>query len=136
MKVYKKYSFKTWNEWQQIVDRSAKNFSKKYSVYPMLLVANKHTLSQLDFIVQIRPDIDIYLRDKNTGEEFLAQKKSDEGIGNYANEDIGFNLSFCYALGLKDREFLLAYTDEEDGDNDDDDDNYTPVLPDIVSATL
>ena len=98
MKFEKKYLFKTWNDWNHAIAFSSEDFYSQFHYYPNYLLANDYTLSQIDFIASIRPDI------------------SPNKIGSFSNEEKGYDISFCIENELLNKEFTLVFDDEADKD--------------------
>ena len=128
MEFSKKYEFVNWNDWDHCVAYSIKDFYRIYKLYPNILLANRHTHSQIEFITAI-----------------IEEKKNnlhpvvDESIGNYldsivsGNDESGPITSFSddncdlvFAIAtepeLNDKEFVLLYDDEPE-----DDDHFAPT---------
>jgi len=98
MKFEKKYIFKTWNDWNHIIAFSVEDFSSHFHLYPNYLLANDYTLSQIDFIASIRPNINPKM------------------IGTFTSKEKGYEALFCIENMLLDKEFILVYDDESDED--------------------
>lgn len=129
MILQKKFYFKTWNEWTDIIADSIDHFHNYYELYPNKLIANEHTHSQMAFIAQIRPDIILYNVDKITKEHIPADKENDScDISKYLYKG-GHSLQFYTGKDIPDRQFLLLYDDEPDDDSDDNDDDGDDVAP-------
>ena len=118
MKFEKQYKFETWNEWNHIIHFSAKDFFEQFHFYPNYLLANHYTFSQIDFIANIRPDINVYETDESTGKDYLMDKEKGIGIGTFTDKDCGFEIQFCYDDEMTDEDFNLIYDDEPDEDDE------------------
>ncbi len=51
----KTYSLDKWTEWSCLMPSFIEEFYAEYTYYPNILQANKHTLSQIDFLSTIDP---------------------------------------------------------------------------------
>ena len=48
--IFKKiYSIENWTEWTKILNDAIKDFKKAFSFNPNIMLANKHTFSQINF---------------------------------------------------------------------------------------
>ena len=119
MKFEKQYKFETWNEWDHIIHISAEDFFNQFHFYPNYLLGNQHTFSQIDFIANMRPDMDIYKVEELTGKEYVVEKEKQTGIGIFTDKQCGFEIQFCIEEELADKEFNLIYDDEPDEDDED-----------------
>jgi hypothetical protein len=52
----KTYQFKEWTKWSSMMPSFIEDFQTEFSYYPNILQANKHTLSQFDFLATIDPE--------------------------------------------------------------------------------
>jgi hypothetical protein len=126
MEFSKKYEFINWNDWDHCVADSIRDFHQVYNLYPNILLANRHTHSQIDFITSIN--------EEKMNNLLLVV---DENIGNYLdsliseNDEFGMITSFLddnceliFAIAIEpeltDKEFFLLFDDDPEGDGDDD----------------
>jgi hypothetical protein len=124
MKHIKSFEILRWNDWDHIIARSIDDFFLTFSIYPNILLANKYTYSQIDFITTINPE-----KKKN------AHRIVDDKIGEYLeslttdkNEGVGLTsfqknlceLDFAIEKELKDKEFTLVFDDNPEWGDDND----------------
>lgn len=125
MKFEKNYLLSTWNEWNHIIDASAKDFFADFGYHPHLLLANEFTFSQINFIANINHRVGekVYKVDETTGEkEYLLDSGKEVIVNIFKNGNV--EIVFCYDFELQDREFTLIYDDEAEWDSEN---NDTPI---------
>ncbi|MEI6152872.1 MAG: hypothetical protein WCR01_10615 [Bacteroidota bacterium] len=127
MEVFKKYEFIKWNDWDHCIADSIKDFHQIYNLYPNILLANRHTYSQIDFITSINEEKKnnlLLVVDENIGNylDSLISENDEFGTITSFSED---NCELFFAIAtepeLTDKEFVLLYDDDPDGDGDEDD---------------
>lgn len=138
MKHTKNYEILRWNDWDHIIARSIDDFFQTFSIYPNILLANKYTYSQIDFITTINPE-----KEKNANRivddkigEYLESLMTDknEGVGLTSFQKKLCELDFAVEKELKDKEFALVFDDNPEWG--DDNDNLPITELDIKHKTV
>ena len=124
MKHIKNYEILRWNDWDHILARSIDDFFQTYHVYPNILLANKYTYSQIDFITTINPEKEknaYLIVDDKIGEylESLTKDKN-EAVGLTSFQKKLCELDFAVENELKDKEFALVFDDNPEWGDDND----------------
>ena len=120
MLLEKRYKIKKWSAWNDIISDATVDFFEEFNFYPNILLANKYTFSQFNFIVQIDSlhEHKLYEEDEITGEKhYNYESGTDPSMRGFSTSNC--ELAFCYDLEFPDKEFALFYDDDPDfGDND------------------
>jgi hypothetical protein len=130
MKFEKKYLFTTWNEWNHIIYESAEDFQVEFGYSPNILLANSFTLSQIDFIANINPEIgkDVSRVDELTGaQEYVWGKVEGFGISSFTSDH--HDIEFYLDQDLLDKVFVLIFDDDPEDDGEDD---VNPVPENVI----
>jgi len=116
MKIEKTYSIKegAWTQWNKTIAEAIKDFCSVYTFYPNILVANDHTFSQFDFLVNVMPGERqcVSSKDDITGVLNFPSESTEISLGGFTSCDV--DLDFAVDHQLADREFSLVYDDEPD----------------------
>jgi len=119
MKLEKKYSIKEgeWTKWSDTLASSINDFYKTYTFYPNILEANDHTLSQFDFLTNVRPDerLRVSGKDDISGITKLPAETEEIKLNSFSFYDAA-DLDFAVDNQLADKEFRLIYDDEPEWD--------------------
>jgi len=127
MEVFKKYEFIKWNDWDHCVAKSINDFHQIYSLYPNILLANRHTHSQINFITTINEEKKNNLHlvvDENIGnylDSIISENDETVRITSFSENNCELFFAIATEPELTDKEFVLLYDDDPDGDGDEDD---------------
>ena len=122
-----------WTEWKEKVDQAVYDFTLNYGIFPNILLANKHTLSQFNFLINNIPGEknDVFRIDEVTNKEVPVDTSEEIELTGY--ECGNYHLFFGSNDKVEDKVFILEYNEDIDREDDDDDsgddDNKTPVAP-------
>jgi hypothetical protein len=122
---------KKWTSWKKTVDQAIDFFIYVYGLYPNAMIANKHTFSQINFIVSNVPAdrSKILDFDEKTLKIKPVEKHKEINLVGIRSHD--FFLRFIPDDEMPDKKFMLYYHDGPflnwDDDDDDDDDKVKPV---------
>lgn len=114
MRFQKQYNIEKWTNWHHNIHIAIKGFYTKYNFYPNILEANKHTYSQIDFLVSIIPEE----KEKIVNIETLKHPEQDEMIGISSFQDVNCLIDFAVNEKLKDKYFKLIYDSNPDWGDD------------------
>ena len=110
------YYFDSWGTWGRKIRDAMRDFFQDYDIYPIYLLANTYTFSQLDFVG--RHGTGLNMRPSNPEEK----NTKISGI-KFFDKDIVFGIE----ESIDDKYFLLVYTDElNDSDDGEDDPEILP----------
>ncbi len=125
MECSKKYEFTRWNEWDHCISDSIQDFYQVFRIYPNVLLANTHTHTQIDFITtydESKKNNAHHIVDENIDRYLDAIANSDEEVylTGYSNDNCHLVFAIATEPELADKEFVLLFDDEPDGDDDED----------------
>jgi hypothetical protein len=117
MKFSKNYQFQEWNDWDHTIAGAIDDFLVTYQLNPQILLCNKYTYSQIDFITTINPD-----KRKNVSpiDDFCNNDEQIQ-LAEFCKDNC--NLKFGVDESLAIKEFSLVYDDEADWGDDEDEIN-------------
>ncbi len=130
---------KKWTNWKKTVENSIDYFVSVYGFYPNIMFANKHTFSQINFIVNNVPaDRKKVLNfDEKTFKIKPVEKHKEISlVGIRSNH---YFLRFIIDEEMSDKKFILYYHDGPFlnwDDDDDDDDKFKPIPPSPISHNV
>ena len=133
------WEFFKWTKWQQSISEAVEEYILEYGVYPNVLIANSHTLSQINFLINNIPGgkKEVYRRDEKTYKKIPVDETEEIELAALENEN--YTIHFAFNEKIKDKDFMLFYKDHPDIDDDDDDDDSNkkaPVSPTPVSDKI
>jgi hypothetical protein len=135
------WEFRKWTKWQESISEAVEQYILDYGVYPNAFIANSHTLSQINFLINNIPGgkKEVYRRDEKTYKKIPVDENEEIELAGLENNL--YTLRFGYNENVKDKEFMLFYQDHPDLDDDDDDDDEnnndkTPVSPTPVGSEI
>lgn len=117
MKFEKKYTIAKWTAWNSFLAHSIDDFYVVYSYYPNILEANRHTYSQIDFLVNVTPGERDRLVRKSDLLNWEVLPDADEEVGISTFKTSQCALDFAVNDKLPDKEFLLIYDSDPDWDH-------------------
>jgi len=119
MEIRKKYSISTWTKWNATFSDAIDEFFALYTYYPNILQSNRHTFSQIDFLVNEMPNE----KHRVLRKDFLSNKQIEPMEGEFialvSFENSKCTVDFAIDNNLEDRAFVLIYDSDPDWDNDD-----------------
>ncbi len=119
----KEYAFDKWTDWEDCVDKACEEFYEEFDLYPNVLTANKHTHSQISFLINNIPGLkdNVFFIEKQSNLRVPVDNNEEVVVGRYECED--YILEFYFDERIKNKVFFLEYRDDlEDNDDDDEDD--------------
>jgi hypothetical protein len=118
MKFEKLYTIKKgeWMAWRETLADAIDDFYEVYSMYPNILEASDHTLSQFDFLVNIMPDERQHVQKKDDVTGTISMPGKSETILLSGFDSIYTDIDFAIDNQLADKEFRLVYDDEAEWD--------------------
>jgi hypothetical protein len=132
MDFKKKFRIFKWVNWKNTIDRAIRRFYEEFDILPNVLFANKHTLSQFNFLINLIPGEkdDVFRYDEATMLKLPVDDEEEIELSGYESGDC--RLYFWFDQRMKDKTFILDYNDDYnwDDDDDDDDDDKDTILPD------
>ena len=130
MKFERKYTINQWVKWNRRLSEAIEDFYASFSIHPIILEANLHTQSQIDFLVNVVPGEKEKLHHVNELTNEVSYLKFNEKVGINQFSTGNCSLEFAVDDQLEDKEFVLVYdSDPEWGD--DDNDSLDPVVEDF-----
>jgi hypothetical protein len=119
MSLRQKYTLVKWTEWNKTISRSMDAFFAQYLFYPNVLLANSHTFSQIDFLINEIPNEkeNICRKDELSGVEEPPKPTEFVKLSFFSNERA--EVRFAVEEKLKDKEFILVYDPDPDFGDDD-----------------
>lgn len=110
----KDYKIDLWSKWNEFVSAAIDDFIITFNHRPEILIANVHTHSQIDFIVNIKPDDrkKVLKENTETGEIIRPAREDDIVIDEFTYADC--ELTFCVNDELEDKYFRLVYDDDNE----------------------
>jgi hypothetical protein len=107
MYFVKLYSFASWANWGETIRDGMRDFYDEFKIYPLYLLANSYTFSQIDFVGQ--HEIDPHMKP-----EFPEDKEGPIGGIKFYDREVTFGVED----NIQDKSFLLLFSDEIDDGND------------------
>lgn len=114
----KPYIIEKWSGFDDCIFEALNDFYFTYHLMPKMLLANKHTFSQIDFMANIIPELR-----KTSGDfdevtnEFIPVKEG-EDFKLYQYATLNCTVEFNIENNIEDKAFVLKY-DSESKSNDD-----------------
>ena len=120
----KKYEFVAWNEWDHCISDAIVDFYQVYKRNPNILLANKHTYSQIDFITnvnEVKKNNAHLVVDKHIDDylDSLTSEKDAVSLTSFKKGDCKLIFAIATEPELGNKDFVLLYDDDTDGDDDD-----------------
>ncbi len=119
MKYSKTYKFQEWNNWDHTIADAIDDFFDTFHLYPHILLCNKFTFSQIDFITTINPE---KREHASPVDEFLNKEEINLAAFIKGPCELEFGVEVKLEIGA----FSLVFDDEADW-GDDDDEKFLPV---------
>jgi len=117
----KQYTIEKWSDWPHTIADAIRDFKGQYFKSPNILLANPHTLSQFDFLVNVMQG------EKDNVQNSLNRFPSantDVRLSSFVFSDC--SVQFCLQHDLPDKCFILCQ-DDDDWDGDDPVVEWIPV---------
>ena len=120
---------KRWTNWKKTVEKAIDYFVYVYGLYPNVMLANKYTFSQINFIVCNLPEDRKNIRnfDEKTLKITPVEKYKEISLVGIRSKN--YFLRFIADDVMSDKRFILFYHDGSFLDIDDDDDDDDKVKP-------
>ena len=117
------WDFDKWTKWKESIDVAVGCFTQAFGVYPNVLIANSHTISQMNFLFNTIPGEKekFYLLHERTLLKMKLEKNEEIELTGYG--DLNYHVNFTENDKFADKEFTLFYKNHPDLDDDNDDDN-------------
>jgi predicted oxidoreductase (fatty acid repression mutant protein) len=119
MKFEKIYLIDKWTDWNLTISNSINNFYENFSYYPIILEANSHTNSQIDFLINEIPNEKEKDYKINELTNMLEQPYENQYIKISSFDTTKASVEFAEDNNLKDKQFRLIYDSDPDWDDDD-----------------
>ncbi len=117
------YKIENWSEWNDKIYSSAINFADINDVMPNIIIMNRHSYSQINYMIKVMPQQIHYLEKYNFEDKKweLEERLVTAPISKY--ECDSFTLTFAFSEDVADNNFELMYDNhpfwlEEDDDDD------------------
>ncbi|MCX6278630.1 MAG: hypothetical protein NT004_11090 [Bacteroidetes bacterium] len=118
----KLYYFDSWGTWGRVIRDAMRGFNQDYNLYPIYLLANSYTFSQIDFVGRHGTDPNMRPSDPKEKNAKISGIK-------FFDKEIAFGIEET----IDDKYFLLLYTDElNDSDDGEDDPEILPTNDPII----
>jgi hypothetical protein len=104
---------------EHLIADSIDNFYKNFSYYPIVLEANSHTYSQIDFLINEIPNEKEKVGKINESTNMIEQPDENQYIKISSFETSKASVEFAVDNNLKDKEFRLIYDSDPAWDEDD-----------------
>lgn len=112
------------------MSEAIEDFYVSFSIHPIILEANLHTHSQIDFLVNVVPGEKEKLHHVNELTHEVSYPKLNEKVGINQFSTTNCSLEFAVDDQLEDKEFVLVYDSDPDWGGDDDD-SVDPIVEDF-----
>ena len=130
MKFSKIYKIEQeWTKWGKTIANSITDFQKTFTFSPNILEANKHTLSQFDFLCNIDPREREHVVKTNSITDMPEEITEENKIILSSFELQGISLEFAEEESIPDKEFCLIYDSNPEWD---DEIEFAQPVPDKV----
>lgn len=119
MKFKREYKITKWEDWSNKLTESIDDFYNYFSVYPKILEANEHTLSQFDFITNVKSDERKKVKKENMLTKEIEKLKPNDKIVIDSFSKGGKTVRFAVDENMEDKVFRLVFDSDADWGDDD-----------------
>lgn len=133
MDFKREFTIDKWTSWTEKIDDAVNDFIEEFDLFPNILIANEHTFSQINFLINNIPGEkkNVFIYDEKSKKQVSAENTEFVYVDSYTCDD--YTLIFTLNPDLEDKKFILDYDEDklrdDDEDDDGDDDDKTPVEP-------
>lgn len=112
----KNYQINEWTKWSDTIYLAFIDFKSAYSFNPNLLLANEHTFSQFDFLVNNIPGEKIKAIKEGNGVDLYAQIDEEVKLCGFICNNV--EIDFAINDKIENKIFQLVYDSSPEFDND------------------